>query len=81
MGRGLFSLCTYIKNFKNLLVRNHWTDFNVTSQKCFLGDTLPRLFMIRQKHGCRGGGGAGGVGGGGTYFPYISIYLYTYRKF
>ena len=27
-GRGLFSLYIYIENFKNLLVRNHWTDFN-----------------------------------------------------
>ena len=33
-GRGLFSLCIYIENFKNLLVRNHWTDFNVILQKC-----------------------------------------------
>ena len=28
-GRGLFSLYIYIENFKNLLVRNHWTDFNI----------------------------------------------------
>ena len=43
-GRGLFSLYIYIENFKNLLVRNHWTDFNITLQKCFLGDPLLRLF-------------------------------------
>ena len=43
-GRGLFSLYIYIENFKTLLVRNHWTDFIVTWQKCFLGDPLPRLF-------------------------------------
>ena len=29
-GRGLFSLYTYIENVKNLLVRNYWTDFNIT---------------------------------------------------
>ena len=43
-GWGLFSLCVYIENFKNLLVRNHWTDFNVILQKCSFGDPLPRLF-------------------------------------
>ena len=41
-GRGLFSLC--IENFKNLLVRNHWTDFNIILMKCSFGDPLPRLF-------------------------------------
>ena len=28
-GRGLFSLYIYIENLKNLLVRNHWTDFHI----------------------------------------------------
>ena len=28
-GRGLFSLYIYVENFKNLLVRNHWTDFHI----------------------------------------------------
>ena len=32
------------KNLKNLLVRNHWTDFNIILQKCSFGDPLPRLF-------------------------------------
>ena len=41
---GLFSLYIYIENFKTLLVRNHWTDFIITLQKCFLGDPLLRLF-------------------------------------
>ena len=53
-GRGLFSLCIYIENFKNLLVRNHWTDFNVILQKCSFGDPLPRLFKpfgFVKKHG------------------------------
>ena len=35
-GRGLFSLYIYIENFKNLLVRNHWTDFHIILQKCSL---------------------------------------------
>ena len=43
-GRGLFSLYIYIENFKNLLVRNHWTDFNVILKKCIFGDPLPKLF-------------------------------------
>ena len=43
-GQGLFSLYIYIENFKNLLVRNHWTDFNIILQKCSFGDPLPRLF-------------------------------------
>ena len=34
-GRGLFSLYIYIEKFKNLLVRNHWTDFNIILQKMF----------------------------------------------
>ena len=35
-GWGLFSLYIYIENFKNLLVRNSWTEFNVTWQECCL---------------------------------------------
>ena len=34
----------YIENFKNLLVRNSWTEFNVTWQECCFDDLLPRLF-------------------------------------
>ena len=59
-GPGLFSLYIYIKNFKNLVVRNRWTKFNVTWQECCFGDPLPRLFKLlwfRQKHGCWGGPG------------------------
>ena len=44
--RGLFSLYICIENFKNILVRNHWTDFNIILQKCFFGDPLPRLFKV-----------------------------------
>ena len=46
MGRGLFSVYIYIENFKNLLVRNSWTEFNVTWQECCFGDLLPRLFKL-----------------------------------
>ena len=57
-GRGLLSLYIYIENFKNLLVRNHWIDFNIILQKCTFGDPLPRLFKpfgFVKKHGCQGG--------------------------
>ena len=67
-GHVLFSLYFYIENFKNLLVRNHWTDFNIILQKCSFGDPLPRLFKpfgFVKKHGLQGGG---------AYFPYI-IYI------
>ena len=43
-GWGLFSLYIFIENLKNLLVRNHWTSFIITWQKCFHGDPVPRLF-------------------------------------
>ena len=52
-GQGLFSLYIYIENFKNLLVRNHWTDFNIILQKCSFGDPLPGLFKpfgVVKKH-------------------------------
>ena len=58
-GRGLFSLYIYIEKFKNLLSRNHWTDFNIILQKCFFGDPLPRLFKpfgFVKKHGRQGAG-------------------------
>ena len=56
-GRGLFSLYIYIENFKNLLVRNQWTNFNIILQKCFFGDPLQRLFKpfgFVKKHGRQG---------------------------
>ena len=56
-GRGLFSLYIYIEKFKNLLVRNHWTNFNIILQKCSFGDPLPRLFKrfgFLKKHGPQG---------------------------
>ena len=44
--RCLIFLYIYIENFKNLLVRNHWTDFMITWQKCFLGDPPGLIFPI-----------------------------------
>ena len=67
-GRGLFSLCICIENFKNLLVRNHWTDFHMILQKCSFGDPVARLFKpfgFVKKHGRQVGG---------AYFPYISLW-------
>ena len=63
---------SYIENLKNLLVRNHWTDFHIILQKCSFGYPLPRLFKpfrFVKKHSRQGGCG----GGGGAYFPYIFI--------
>ena len=57
-GAGLIFLI-YIENFKNLLVRNHWTDFSIILQKCSFGDPLPRLFKpfgFVKKHGRQGAG-------------------------
>ena len=57
--QGLFSPYIYIENFKNLLVRNHWTDFNIILQKCSFGGPLPRLFKpfgFIKKHGRHGQG-------------------------
>ena len=68
-GRGLFLLYIYIENFKNLLVRNHWTDFSIILQECFFDDLLPRLFKpfgFVKKHGHQGAG---------LIFP-----IYLYRK-
>ena len=70
-GGAFFSLYIYIENFKNLLVRNHWTNFNIILQKCFFGDPLPRLvkpFRFVKKHGR-----------GGAYFPYI-IYIENFQN-
>ena len=72
-GRGLFSLYICIENFKNLLVRNHWTDFNIILQKCSFGDPLPRLFkpfgFVKKTWPLVGG----------AYFPYI-IYIENFKN-
>ena len=54
------------KNLKNLLVRNHWTDFNIILNKCSFDNALPRLFKpfgFVKKHGRQGAG-------------LISLYIY-----
>ena len=66
---GLISLYIYIEKFKNLLVRNQWTNFNIAWQECCFGDLLPRLFKpswFVKKNGCQGVG---------LIFP-----IYLYRK-
>ena len=66
-GRGLFSLNICTENFNDLLVRNYWTDFNITLQKCFLCNPVSRLFKLSwfvKKHGHQGEV---------TYIPYVSI--------
>ena len=35
----------FLKQFlKNLLLRNHWSDFEIISQECSLGDLFQKLF-------------------------------------
>ena len=54
----IFPIYLYRK-LKNLLVRNHWTDFHILLQKCSFGDPLPRLFKpfgFVKKHGRQGAG-------------------------
>ena len=41
-GGGLFPLYIYIENFNDLLVRNHWTDLNITLQECVFCNPLSR---------------------------------------
>ena len=68
-GAGLISLYIYIENLKNLLVRNHWTDFNIILQKCSFGNPLPRLFKpfgFVKKHGHQG--------------AWLIFAIYLYRK-
>ena len=79
-GRGLFALYIYIENFKNLLVRNHWTNFSIIMQKCSFGDPLLRLFkpfVFVKKHGRQRGGGGGG-GGGGLFS--LCIYIENFKN-
>ena len=58
-GAGLIFPIIYIENLKTLLVRNHWTNFNIILQKCSFGNPLPRLFKpfgFVKKHGRQGAG-------------------------
>ena len=61
-GGAYFPYIIYIENFKNLLVRNHWTDFNITWQEC---TKFVQAVMIHQKTWPLGGG---------AYFPYVAIW-------
>ena len=66
-GAGLFSLYICIENFKNLLVRNHWTFFNIMLQKYSFGDPLTRFIKrlgFVKKHGRKRAG---------LIFPILSI--------
>ena len=68
-GAGLIFPIYLYRNLKNLLVRNHWTDFHIILQKCYFGDPLPRLFKLYgfvKKHDRQGAG---------LIFP-----IYLYRK-
>ena len=60
----LFSLYSYIKHLKNLFVRNHWTDFNITWQTCSFGDPLSSFSSIRHD-ALKNMAARGWVGGGG----------------
>ena len=66
--RGLFSLYIYTENFKNLLDRNRWTDFNITWKTCFFDNHVPRLidqiWFVKNT-----------AAGTGLIFP-----IYLYRK-
>ena len=57
LGAGLIYLNICIENSNDLLVRNHWTDFNITLQKCLLCNPLSKLFKpswFVKKHGRQG---------------------------
>ena len=51
-----FSIYYLYRKLKNLLVRNQWTDFNITWQECVFGDPLPRLFKLSKNMATRGRG-------------------------
>ena len=67
-GGAYFPYIIYIENFKNLSVRNHWTDLNIILQKCSFGDPLPRLFkpfgFVKKTW----------PPGGGAYFSLYNLY-------
>ena len=68
-GRSLFSLNISIENLKNLLVRNHWTDFHIILQKCSFGDPLPRFLSPLDSSKNMAARGAG-----------LIFLMYLYRK-
>ena len=78
-GVELIFLYICIENFKTLLVRNHWTDFNITRQKYFFDDNLSRLIdqlrFVKKKKKKKKKKAVGGGGGGGLISP-----MYLNRK-
>ena len=69
-GGVIFPVYLYRKLEKNL-VRNHWTDFNITWQTCFLGD--PSLVTFYQDCSSNRDLSKNMAASGGAYFPYIFI--------
>ena len=68
-GAGLIFPIYLYKKIKNLLLRNRWTEFNVTWKEYCFGDPLPRLFKPSwdvKKHGPQGAG--------------LIFHIYLYRK-
>ena len=49
-GWGLFSLYSYMKHFKNLFVRNHWTDFSMAELLVILFQELVQAIMMHEKN-------------------------------
>ena len=39
-GHGQFPLCTFVRNFKHLLLLNKWSELHMIGQKWLLGDPL-----------------------------------------
>ena len=67
---GLISLYIYIEKFKNLLVRNQKTNFNIAWQECCFGVALVTCYQD-----CSSSHDSSKkiLPGGGAYFPYISL--------
>ena len=61
---GLYS---YIKHFKNLFVGNHWTNVNITWQKCSFCDPLSRFNSNCHDALKNMAAGRGGLWGAGLY--------------
>ena len=64
MGGGgrLFALYGHEEIFKKSSTLKPWSDFEIISQECSLGDPFQNLFAIFlsvEKHGRHGGGGGG----------------------
>ena len=60
----------YIENFKNLLVRNSWTEFNVTWQECCFDDLLQDCSSLHDTSKTMAHRGVG-----------LIFHIYLHRKF